>query len=78
MRSGTNLLKERLFFIDNMRIMLVSLVIVFHLAITYWAPGDWVYYENNQVTVAEGAIYALFLGVSQAFFIGLLPDFRLL
>jgi glucan biosynthesis protein C len=54
-----------------MRIMLVSWVIVFHLAITYGAPGDWMYYENSQVTVAEGAIYALFLGVSQAFFMGL-------
>jgi glucan biosynthesis protein C len=70
-RGGTNLLKERLFFIDNMRIMLVSLVIVFHLAITYGAPGDWFYYEGSQATVAEGAIYALFLGVSQAFFMGL-------
>jgi glucan biosynthesis protein C len=65
------LLKERLHFIDKMRIMLVSWVIVFHLAITYGAPGDWMYYENSQVTVAEGAIYALFLGVSQAFFMGL-------
>ncbi len=65
------MLKERLFFIDNMRIMLVSWVIVFHLAITYGAPGDWMYYENSQVTVTEGAIYALFLGVSQAFFMGL-------
>lgn len=54
-----------------MRIMLVSLVIVFHLAITYGAPVDWFYYEGSQATVAEGAIYALFLGVSQAFFMGL-------
>jgi glucan biosynthesis protein C len=54
-----------------MRIMLVAWVIIFHVAITYGAPGDWFYYENSQVTVAEGAVYALFLGVSQAFFMGL-------
>ena len=64
-------MKKRLFFIDNMRIMLVSWVIVFHLAITYGAPGDWFYYENSQTTVTEGAIFALFLGISQAFFMGL-------
>lgn len=54
-----------------MRIMLVSSVIVFHLAITYGAPGDWFYYEGSQATVAEGAIYALFLVVSQPLFMGL-------
>ncbi len=46
-------------------------MIVFHLAITYGAPvGSWYYYES-QVGVAEGALYAWFLGVSQAFFMGL-------
>ena len=65
------MLRDRLFFIDNIRIMLVALVIIFHLAITYGGPGDWYYSENSQVTVTEGAIYAIFLGVSQSFFMGL-------
>jgi hypothetical protein len=46
--------KERLFFIDNLRILLIVLVIPVHLAITYGAPvGDWYYkgryYERQAV-----------------------------
>ncbi len=76
MNQGERLLKSsskpsRLFFIDNIRIWLVTLVIVFHLAITYGSPvGSWFYYES-QAGVAEGALYAWFIGVSQAFFMGL-------
>ena len=35
----------RLLFIDNIRIFLVSLVILTHLAITYGAVGYWYYKE---------------------------------
>jgi len=32
---------NRLYFIDNLRIFLISLVVLHHLSITYGAPGDW-------------------------------------
>jgi glucan biosynthesis protein C len=61
---------KRLFFVDNLRVMLTVLVIVFHLAITYGAPiGDWQYKEGQPGPV-EGIFYATFVAVSQAFFMG--------
>jgi surface polysaccharide O-acyltransferase-like enzyme len=38
--SGT-----RLFFIDNLRIVLISLVVLWHVAVTYGASGTWPYQE---------------------------------
>ncbi|MHC4240784.1 MAG: acyltransferase family protein [Planctomycetota bacterium] len=37
--------KPRLYFIDNLRILLITLVAMLHLAITYGAVGSW-YYRN--------------------------------
>ena len=37
--------KARLYFIDNLRILLITLVAMLHLAITYGAVGSW-YYRN--------------------------------
>lgn len=61
---------KRLFFIDNLRILLTVLVIVFHLAITYGAPiGDWEYREG-QAGAIESVFYATFITVNQSFFMG--------
>ena len=43
--------KARLYFIDNLRILLITLVAMLHLAITYGAAGSW-YYRN----VPEGTM----------------------
>jgi glucan biosynthesis protein C len=43
--------KTRLYFIDNLRILLIALVAMLHLAITYGAAGSW-YYRN----VPEGTM----------------------
>ena len=37
--------KARLFFIDNLRILLIALVAMMHLSITYGGVGSW-YYRN--------------------------------
>jgi glucan biosynthesis protein C len=37
---------RRLLFVDNLRILLVSLVIVWHTAVTYGASGAWPYHEG--------------------------------
>ncbi|MHC4630323.1 MAG: acyltransferase family protein [Planctomycetota bacterium] len=39
--------KARLLFIDNLRILLITLVIMLHLSITYGGVGDW-YYKEGQ------------------------------
>lgn len=62
--------KDRLLFIDNLRILLIVLVILVHLAITYGAPvGDW-YYQEVRAGMIESIFYIFFLAVSQSFFMG--------
>ena len=39
--------KPRLFFIDNLRILLITLVMMIHLSITYGGEGSW-YYRDGQ------------------------------
>ena len=39
------MVKSRLYFIDNLRILLITLVAMLHLAITYGSGGSW-YYRN--------------------------------
>lgn len=62
--------KDRLLFIDNLRILLIILVILVHLAITYGAPvGDW-YYQEVEAGMIESIFYIFFIAVSQSFFMG--------
>lgn len=62
--------KDRLLFIENLRIPLIILVILVHLAITYGAPvGDW-YYQEFEAGMIESIFYVFLLAVSQSFFMG--------
>jgi glucan biosynthesis protein C len=62
--------KNRILFIDNLRILLIVLVILVHLAITYGAPvGDW-YYQESKAGMIESILYIFFIAVSQSFFMG--------
>jgi len=64
--------QPRLFFVDNLRVFLIALVFLVHLAITYGSPvGSW-YYQEGFVSMPTAAIYVVFLGLVQAFFMGLL------
>lgn len=61
--------ETHLFFIDNLRILLIVLVIMVHLAITYGGPGSW-YYHEGQPGMIESIFYLFFLAVNQSFFMG--------
>jgi glucan biosynthesis protein C len=64
--------QPRLFFVDNLRVLLIALVFLVHMAITYGSPvGSW-YYQEGLVSMPTAAIYVVFLGLVQAFFMGLL------
>ena len=39
--------RRRLFFVDNLRTLLIIMVVVFHLAVTYGASGHWPYREGQ-------------------------------
>ena len=63
------LTQVRLAFIDNLRILLVVLVILHHLAVTYGGEGSWYYYEG-QADPITSMVLTLFVAVNQAFFMG--------
>jgi glucan biosynthesis protein C len=64
--------KARLLYIDNLRVLLIILVIVGHMAITYGAPlGEWYYREEGQVGAAFEIITILLLGIGSSFLLGL-------
>jgi peptidoglycan/LPS O-acetylase OafA/YrhL len=62
--------KTRLLYIDNLRIFLISLVVLLHLNITYGAPGDWYYYEST-ADLPEVILQSMFNITNQAYFMGM-------
>jgi glucan biosynthesis protein C len=60
--------KPRLFFVDNLRILLIVLLILHHLAITYGAMGSWPYHEPASSEVAV-MVLTLFTSVNASFFL---------
>lgn len=62
--------KSRIFYIDNLRIFLIALVILHHLSITYGASGSWYYREVEGDTVTT-LILTMFTATNQSFFMGL-------
>lgn len=63
--------RERLFFIDNLRALLVTLVILQHLSITFGATGDW-YIQGHTDDMVAAIALTLFNTVNETFFMGFL------
>jgi fucose 4-O-acetylase-like acetyltransferase len=62
----------RLLFIDNIRWVLMVLVVLVHVAVTYANIGDfWYYSEEREVDMATGFILAALCSCVQAFSMGL-------
>jgi len=62
--------KTRLFFIDNLRILLITLVMMIHLSITYGGEGGW-YYRDGQADTLSSILLTWHNAVIQAFSMGL-------
>jgi len=60
---------HHLLFIDNIRILLICLVILTHLAITYGAVGSW-YYQEVSGTSISSVLLTLLASLFQTFFMG--------
>ncbi len=60
----------RLFFIDNLRILLICLVIAMHVSITYGGPGGW-YFADPGNSPGTPFILAVFNSLTWSFFMGL-------
>ncbi len=61
---------SRLFYIDNLRIFLIVLVVLQHFNITYGGPGDW-YYSESEADMPELVLQSVFNATNQAFFMGM-------
>jgi glucans biosynthesis protein C len=63
---------SRLFFVDNLRWLVIVMVVVMHVCVTYSGLGSWYYKEPATLGIASGLIFTLYESFAQAFFMGLL------
>ncbi len=63
--------ENRLYFIDNLRILLIALVIILHLSVTYGGAGSW-YYKEGQPDTVSFVVLTWNNTTNQAFFMGFL------
>lgn len=70
MQTRNKSIKSRLFYIDNLRIFLISLVVLHHFSITYGAPGGW-YYNESQADFPGIIPLTMFVATNQSFFMGM-------
>ena len=63
--------KPRLPYIDNLRTVLITMVILVHLSVTYGGEGSWYYKEGRADTLTTGLLTA-HNAITQSFFMGLL------
>ncbi|MDY0356576.1 MAG: acyltransferase family protein [Sedimentisphaerales bacterium] len=63
--------KSRLLFVDNLRTLVIVLVILVHLSITYGGEGGWYYNEGPKGTISS-ILLTWFNAACQSFFMGLL------
>jgi Acyltransferase family len=62
--------KQKVIFIDHIKVLLTILVVLHHAAITYGGPGGWYYREPNS-SLPESILLTVFASVNQSFFMGL-------
>ena len=62
----------RLPFIDNLRWVMIMLVLSMHAAVTYSHLGSWYYVEDSPVGPIQAGIFATYQATLQSFFMGFL------
>ncbi|MGZ3823039.1 MAG: acyltransferase family protein, partial [Mucilaginibacter sp.] len=60
---------NKIIYIDNLKVLLITLVILHHTFITYGAPGGWYYFQKTTSEAAKIPM-TLFVAVNQSFFMG--------
>ena len=72
LRKGNTEEAGRLLFVDNLRWVLMVLVVLIHVAVTYANIGDfWYYHEEREVDILTGFTLAALCSFGQAFSMGL-------
>lgn len=62
----------RIFYIDNLRWVMIMLVVSMHAAVTYSHLGSWYFMENTPVSMPETFVFATYQAWLQSFFMGFL------
>ncbi|MBS1501812.1 MAG: acyltransferase, partial [Bacteroidetes bacterium] len=61
--------KNKIVYIDHIKVILITLVVLHHTFITYGAPGGWYWYQKTTNEAAKG-IMTFFVATNQSFFMG--------
>jgi len=59
-------------FIDNLRWLVIGMVVVMHACVTYSGLGSWYYKEPSALGPASKLVFSVYQSFAQAFFMGLL------
>lgn len=59
-------------YFDNLRWVLIILVVLVHINVTYSGIGSWYYVEQHELSFIQTALFGLFGSFQQAYFMGLL------
>ena len=68
---GIAVKENRLVFIDNLKLLMMILVVIQHLALTYSGIGDWYYMEYEQTGFKQAWFFFYFVSFTQGYFMGL-------
>ena len=68
----TGSVRERLLYIDNLRLMVIASVVMLHLAVTYCGFGSWYYIEGANLGVISTIWFAFYQSFQQGYILGLL------
>jgi glucans biosynthesis protein C len=63
--------KERIVYLDHLKVFVIILVILLHVAVTYGPIGSWYYFQRTEDFISN-LVLALFAAFNQFFFMGLL------
>jgi peptidoglycan/LPS O-acetylase OafA/YrhL len=64
--------ENRMAFVDNMRWVVIIMVVLIHASVTYSGIGSWFYKEHAALDTASFLTFAFYESLSQAFFMGIL------
>jgi glucans biosynthesis protein C len=70
--NETGYVKERLLYIDNLRLMVIVFVVTVHLAVTISGFGSWYYVEGTHLDTLSTIWFAFYQSFTQGYFLGLL------
>ncbi|MBN1967160.1 MAG: hypothetical protein JW910_21075, partial [Anaerolineae bacterium] len=69
--GATPAAKPRLFYLDNLRMALITGVILVHLSVTYGVDADWIYYEGGNASSMLSGIQLMLAAIGIGFVLGL-------